>query len=108
MRQIGTAVSMLMMSIAFGSSIAAAKTMDGRPLKQLPSDVMNLVLAWTEPMKAVVKDTRQFDPVGGLWFGLVDGSVKSVERTVEIFLPPGHEEQAPMFKGGKALLRYSF
>ena len=108
MRQVGTAVSMLMMSVALGSSIAAAKTMDGRPLKQLPSDVMNLVLAWTEPIKAVVKDTRQFDPVGGLWFGLVDGSIKSVERTAAVFFPEGNDAAAPTLKGGKALLRYSF
>ena len=81
-----------------------------RPIEQLPQDVWNLALVWTEPIKAVVKQTRQFDPISGLWFGLVDGSVKSVERTAQFILPSDRDDNAlhPTYKGEKAILRYSF
>ena len=81
-----------------------------RPIEQLPQDMWNLAFVWTEPIKAVAKRTRQFDPLSGFWFGLVDGSVKSVERTAAYLIP--HEDDStgpsPTFKSGKALLRYTF
>ena len=81
-----------------------------RPIEELPKDAWNLAFVWTEPVKAIVKQTRQFDPISGLWFGLVDGTVKSVERTAGYLIP--HEDDStgpsPTFKSGKALLRYTF
>jgi len=59
-----------------------------------------------EPLKQVVNHSRRHDPVSGLWMGLVDGSVKSVERTARIFLPEG-AATAPELEPGK-ILRYTF
>ena len=80
-----------------------------RPIEELPRDAWNLVLAWTEPIKQAVKDTRRFDPVSGVWFGLLEGSVKSIERTADYLLPPKESSQpGPTIKSGKALFRYTF
>jgi hypothetical protein len=75
-----------------------------RNLEELPGDVLSLATVWTEPLKSVARETRHFDPVSGLWFGLVEGSVKSLERTANFFLPRNDE---PPAEPGK-LLRYSF
>ena len=99
----------VIVAIGVGSWAGMVEAKD-RPIEQLPQDVWNLAFVWTEPIKAVVKRTRQFDPLSGLWFGLVDGSVKSVERTAAYIIP--HEDDStgpsPSFKSGKALLRYTF
>ena len=81
-----------------------------RPIERLPGDVWSLAMVWTEPIKEVAKQTRQFDPISGLWFGLVAGSVKSVERTAKFFLPQNQDNDTPgpTYKGGKAILRYTF
>ncbi len=81
-----------------------------KPIPELPKDVWTLAWAWTEPIKGVVRETRQYDPVRGLWFGLVEGSIKSFERATSVLLPgmdtneqtPNRQEQ------GKQLLRYTF
>jgi hypothetical protein len=77
-----------------------------RPLEELPRDVLGLAFMWTEPLKQVAEHSRRHDPVSGLWMGLVDGSVKSVERTARIFLPEG-AATAPEPEPGK-ILRYTF
>ena len=79
-----------------------------KPIEQLPKDVWDLAFAWTEPIKAVAKETQAFDPISGLWIGLVDGSVKSFERTAQFFLPRDKALHGPHFEEGKALIRYSF
>ena len=95
------------LGVTLGAGIVEAKD---RPIEQLPQDLWNLAFVWTEPVKAIAKQTRQFDPISGLWFGLVDGTVKSVERTAGYLIP--HEDDStgpsPTFKSGKALLRYTF
>lgn len=58
-----------------------------KSIEELPKDVRDAAFVWTEPLKSVAERSRQFDPVSGLWFGLLDGTVKSVERTVRIFVP---------------------
>ncbi len=97
----------LIVGLLLGASGAQAKD---RAIEELPRDLWNLAFAWTEPIKSVAKQTRQFDPVSGLWFGMVDGSVKSVERTAEFFLGKHGDTDAegPDIKGSKALLRYTF
>lgn len=77
-----------------------------RPLEELPRDILGLAFMWTEPLKQVVKHSRRHDPVSGLWMGLVNGSVKSVERTARIFLPEG-AATPPEPEPGK-ILRYTF
>lgn len=80
-----------------------------RPLEELPRDAVRLAFVWTEPLKSAANEIRRFDPVSGLWFGLLEGSVKSVERTANYFLPSEQDESGgATFKPGKALLRYSF
>lgn len=80
-----------------------------RPLETLPQDVWELSTVWAEPVKQVAKETRRFDPISGVWFGLLEGSVKSVERTVDFFF--SKDEPAPVrspAQPNNALLRYSF
>lgn len=84
---------------------AEGKVKEGRPLEELPKDIWNLASVWTEPIKYVAKETRRFDPISGLWFGLLEGSAKSLERTADVLFPSEHE---PEVKSGKAILRYSF
>ena len=76
-----------------------------RPIQQLPRDVQELASAWAEPVKQVAHETRRFDPVSGLWFGLLEGSVRSVERTAD-FLFSALSKDSQRDKPG--LLRYTF
>ena len=78
-----------------------------KALTELPKDVTDLAFVWTEPIKSVAEQSRRFDPVSGLWFGLLAGTVKSVERTVKILIPeethPSRTPRAPDVR-----LRYTF
>ena len=76
-----------------------------RPIEDLPGDVWEIASLWTEPIKQVARDTRRFDPVSGVWFGLLEGSVRSMERTAEFLMPSkdsGARQRNPL------LLRYTF
>jgi hypothetical protein len=77
-------------------------------ITEFPKDAWDLAFMWTEPMKHVAKETRRFDPLSGLWFGLLEGSIKSVERTAEFLLQEGEERSGQPVKSGKPILRYSF
>ena len=79
-----------------------------RGIEELPKDVWNLAFVWTEPVKEVARESRRFDPVSGLWFGLLEGSIKSVERTTDFFFPADEQQPGTELKSGKPLLRYSF
>jgi hypothetical protein len=76
-----------------------------RPIEELPRDVWRVASAWSEPVKHIARDTRRFDPISGLWFGLLEGSVKSMERTAEFFLKG---TDTPRQQRDPRLLRYSF
>ena len=93
------------MLIVVAAAVAEARE---RALTELPGDVWNLAFVWTEPIKQAVKYSRTFDPVSGVWFGLLDGSVKSVERAAAFIRPDDKERAGPETKSGKALLRYTF
>lgn len=80
-----------------------------RPIEELPKDVWNLAFVWTEPIKSMANAARRFDPVSGLWFGLLEGSVKSLERTAELFLlRKAQEPPTSPAQPDNALLRYTF
>ena len=99
---IAVIVGMLMVA---GAGAAEARE---RTLTELPGDVWNLAFAWTEPIKQAAKYSQQIDPVSGVWFGLLDGSVKSVERVTEFIRPADKARAGPDMKSGKAMLRYTF
>ena len=93
------------MLIIVAAAVAEARE---RLLTELPGDVWDLAFAWTEPIKQAAKYSRTFDPVSGIWFGLLDGSVKSVERAAQFIRLDDKERTGPETKSGKALIRYSF
>ena len=98
-------MAIVLIGISVGTLAAEAKD---RPIEQLPQDVWNLATVWTEPIKGVARESRRLDPISGVWIGLIDGSVKSVERTAQFFLPTENNAPGPTYKEGKALLRYTF
>ena len=98
-------VVMVVLLIAGWTAPVAARE---RSLDDLPHDVWDVAFAWTEPIKHVARETRRFDPVSGLWFGLLEGSIKSVERTAGLFLPTQDEPSRNTGQSGQPLLRYSF
>ena len=91
--------------IVAGSYVVRA---EDRPIEELPRDIWNLATVWTEPIRQAAKRSRDFDPVSGVCFGIVDGSVKAIGRTAVLFFP--HEKNFPGTerKGAKPILRYSF
>ncbi len=100
-------VGMLLMLAAGWAGEADARE---KPLEELPQDVWTLAFAWAEPIKQAIREARRFDPVSGVWFGLLEGSVKSFERAAAVFFPPPQE--APKERRGQPLeeplLRYTF
>ena len=103
------AVRLILILLLQAAGLAGRAEARDRPLEELPRDVWDLAFVWTEPIKSVAKEVRRFDPVSGLWFGLLEGSVKSVERTAEWFLPekPRHPPTLPD-STDTPLLRYTF
>ncbi len=97
----------LVLGLVGGAGIGeAAKE---QPLDELPRDVWSLAWVWTEPFKQVAKDTQRFDLVSGLWFGLLEGSVKSIERTADLLLPDrASDDPTPGTDPNKAQFRYSW
>ena len=77
-----------------------------KPLEELPKDAWDIATLWTEPIKHAARGARQIDPISGLWFGLLEGSVKSVERTVALVWSQDNDSKAHPSRGD--LLRYSF
>ena len=75
-----------------------------RSLKQLPGDVWSLA---TEPIKSVARETRRVDPITGLWYGLMEGSMKSIQRTANLFLHNDAAVSSP-HDPARPQARYSF
>ena len=78
-----------------------------RPMKDLPKDAWEVATFWTEPIKQAAAETRRFDAVSGLWFGLFEGSVKSIERIAGLIWSQD-DDVSQGSSSRKALLRYSF
>ena len=74
-------------------------------IEELPKDVWDIA---AEPARAVTRQVRRFDPISGLWFGLLEGSIKSVERTVDLVVEPEENTSGSSRQSGKPILRYSF
>ena len=97
-------VSGFMTAALLAASTAAAEPRQ-KSLEELPQDLWSIVGA---PVASIARETRRFDPISGLWFGLVKGSVTSLERTADLLLQrdtppsdhPGPSEQP--------LIRYAF
>ena len=99
---------LVMVMLLVGGSMAAEAARE-RPLSELPKDAWDLAFVWTEPVKQAARESRRFDPISGLWFGLLEGSIKSVERTAEFFFPPETPPPAGQPESpNKPLLRYNF
>ncbi|MBI2094125.1 MAG: hypothetical protein HYT88_05310 [Candidatus Omnitrophica bacterium] len=94
--------------IAYGEGRENLGKVRERSIEELPKDVFAISMAWTQPIKQVVTESRRFDPISGVWFGLLRGSLASIERTATMFLPADKEHPGTELKGGKALLRYTF
>lgn len=99
------AVIMMIVVMAVGMGRLEAKE---RPIEQLPKDVWDLAFVWTEPLKHVAKESRRFDPVSGLWFGMLEGSIKSVERTTKLFMQEDVTPRGSAQPAEQPLLKYSF
>ena len=103
------AISLILALLIQAAGLALRAEARDRPLEELPRDVWELAFVWTEPIKSVAKEMRRFDPLSGLWFGLLEGSVKSVERTAEFFIPRNAQEPPTSpDEADNPLLRYSF
>ena len=104
MRQAAVVALVVMM----GGWARVAEAAD-KSIEDLPRDAWNLALVWTEPIKQVARETRRFDPISGVWFGLLEGSVKSVERTASLLIPPSDKrEPGSSIDSGKLQFRYAF
>lgn len=105
MRQL--AVGMLVLGVIAWAGVGeAAKE---QPIEELPRDVWSLAWVWTEPLKQAARDTRKFDPVSGFWFGLLEGSVKSMQRTADLLLPDQKTDTPSTGAApAKAQFRYSW
>ena len=77
-----------------------------KPIQELPGDMADVMTLWTEPIKSVAEETRRFDPISGLWFGLLKGTVKSFERTAALLL--NDRESANSNRDTGKLFRYRF
>ena len=98
-----TAAVLIGLMLCGGLPWAAAEE---RPIERLPKDVEDVAFAWTEPIKAVGEHARQFDPLGALWFGVLGGSAKSMERIARVLIV----KPEPTSRPGEPhkLLRYTF
>lgn len=93
-------IAALVLCCACAAPVRAA---DERPIETLPGDVVNAATVWTEPIKAI--HARGFDPISGLWVGLIEGTVASAQRALGLI--QGRASSNPARDGGK-LFRYSF
>lgn len=79
-----------------------------KPIEELPKDVWNLAFVWTEPFKQVARESRRFDPVSSVWFGLLEGSIKSVQRATDLLVPERDPSSTRKSDPTNPQFRYSF
>ena len=98
-------MGVLVLCLLGGMGIADAKE---KSIQELPRDVWDLAFVWTEPIKSIAQESRRFDPVSGLWFGMLEGSIKSVERTTRLFVQEDRTPHGSAQPTEQPLLKYSF
>lgn len=76
-----------------------------RPIEELPGDAWDAATGWAQPIKS---RSRRFDPVSGLWFGMLEGSVRSIERTAGILMYRNEPDPGTREGEDNALLKYGF
>ena len=100
-------MGMMALAVAVLVSWAGMAEARERSIRKLPKDVLSVAFFWTEPLKEFAEHTRRFDPIRGVWSGLVNGSVKSVQRTARFFFVKDTEPDAHG-KQSEGILHYSF
>ncbi|MDP3702808.1 MAG: hypothetical protein Q8R78_00245 [Candidatus Omnitrophota bacterium] len=95
----------VIIGVAAWLGVPGAQAVD-KPVEELPRDVAHLAFIWTEPIKSVATQVRRFDPVSGLWFGLLEGTVKTVERTAQFLFSDDTPSRVPREPGKR--FRYTF
>ena len=105
MRHSLTMTLVLVVGVVIGGRRLEARE---RPIEELPKDMWDMATVWTEPIKSAAEQSRRFDPVSGLWFGLLEGSVKSVERTTKFLIQDEATPGGAPVPAEQPLLRYNF
>lgn len=103
MRRTGLVLGIILL-LSWAGSVQSTE----KPIDELPKDAWDLAFVWIEPIRSAARESRRFDPVSGLWFGLLEGSVKSVERMATFLWPAEETDSDAPARPDKALLRYSF
>jgi len=100
MRRVNSVLMVVLLAAGAAAAEARQKSID-----ELPQDVWSIVGA---PVASIARETRRFDPISGAWFGLVEGSVKSLERTANLLLQPDAPPSDRPAPSEQPLIRYSF
>ena len=100
-------LSAIGMAAILAGLFAAPVSATEKPIEEFPKDVKEFAFAWTEPIKSVAEEARHVDPIRALWFGLLKGSFRSVQRMARLFLPSRSETEEPR-QGSEKLLEYTF
>lgn len=97
--------------ILLGACLFIAQTdfvcAEEKTIDQLPDDIVDIATVWIEPIKQVHKRSKQLDPISSLWFGLIEGSIKSVERVVSMVFSQEDQPHTPPRKPSETF-RYTF
>ena len=81
-------VAVMLAGFLLGAGVAGIASAREWGIEELPADILGVA---TEPIRSVAKQTRQFDPISGLWFGLLEGSLKSLERATGLVVAQPEE-----------------
>lgn len=87
----------------------------GRPIKQLPSDLLRWSMSWTKIPQGMVEAGQEYGPAAAVTVGPVQGAASMVTDTSkelwEIMKASKHAPRsayAPRRSTGTALVRYEF
>ena len=101
--------------VGMWSGMMAIASAEGRPLKQLPSDLVRWSMSWTEVPKQMVNVGEEYGPVAAVTWGPVQGAASMVQSaTTELWGIMKADKQArrsaaaPRRSTGSALVRYEF
>ena len=93
----------------------ASASAEGRPIKQLPSDVVRWSMSWTEVPKQMIDVGEEYGPVAAVTWGPVQGVASMLTSTTkELWDMMKADERtrrsayAPRHSTGSALVRYEF